>query len=168
MRYAWRDTQPRSATRLTPFGDKHRAVNMPLRPAGKRMNSMLWILSEVYYPEETGTGYYITRIAEHLALKRPVSVLCAQPAYSRAGVKARAPKLTTWLRFQVFVACSPPAVNSDTTDADGIDHALDVSCRTLSHQARRFNSGCNESAFLAHTCSAPFLYLARPLLTRSS
>jgi len=49
---------------------------------------VLWILSEVYYPEETGTGYYISRIAEHLALKRPVSALCSQPAYSRAGVKA--------------------------------------------------------------------------------
>jgi colanic acid biosynthesis glycosyl transferase WcaI len=49
---------------------------------------MLWILIEVYYPEETGTGYYITRIAEHLALTRRVSVLCAQPAYSRAGMKA--------------------------------------------------------------------------------
>jgi colanic acid biosynthesis glycosyl transferase WcaI len=49
---------------------------------------MLWILIEVYYPEETGTGYYITQIAEHLASTRRVSVLCAQPAYSRAGVKA--------------------------------------------------------------------------------
>lgn len=49
---------------------------------------MLWILSEVYYPEETGVGYYITKIAEHLALTRQVSVLCGQPAYSRAGVKA--------------------------------------------------------------------------------
>lgn len=49
---------------------------------------MLWILSEVYYPEETGTGYYITRIAEHLALSRQVSALCAQPAYSQAGVTA--------------------------------------------------------------------------------
>jgi colanic acid biosynthesis glycosyl transferase WcaI len=49
---------------------------------------MLWILIEVYYPEETGTGYYITQIAEHLALTRRVSVLCAQPAYSRAGMKA--------------------------------------------------------------------------------
>jgi colanic acid biosynthesis glycosyl transferase WcaI len=64
------------------------------------MNSMLWILSEVYYPEETGTGYYITRIAEHLALKRPVSVLCAQPAYSRAGVKA--PRSETHHLVEIF------------------------------------------------------------------
>jgi glycosyltransferase involved in cell wall biosynthesis len=49
---------------------------------------MLWMFSEVYCPEESGTGYYITRIAEHLALSRRVSVLCAQPAYSQAGVTA--------------------------------------------------------------------------------
>ncbi len=49
---------------------------------------MLWILSEVYYPEETGTGYYITQIAEYLSSQQPVAVLCAQPAYSRAGLRA--------------------------------------------------------------------------------
>lgn len=64
------------------------------------MNSRLWILSEVYYPEETGTGYYITRIAEHLALNRQVSVLCAQPAYSRVGVKASHHE--THRRVQIF------------------------------------------------------------------
>ncbi len=64
------------------------------------MNSMLWILSEVYYPEETGTGYYITRIAEHLASTQPVSVLCAQPAYSRAGVKA--PRSETHRQVDIF------------------------------------------------------------------
>jgi len=49
---------------------------------------MLWVLSEVYYPEETGTGYYITLIAQHLGVGRDVSVLCAQPSYSKLGVKA--------------------------------------------------------------------------------
>jgi glycosyltransferase involved in cell wall biosynthesis len=61
---------------------------------------MLWILSEVYYPEETGTGYYITKIAEHLALSRDVSALCGQPAYSRAGV--RAPLSETHKGVQIF------------------------------------------------------------------
>ena len=69
-------------------------------PAERHIDSMLWILSEVYYPEETGTGYYITRIAEHLASKQPVSVLCAQPAYSRAGVKA--PRSETCNRVEIF------------------------------------------------------------------
>src|SRR5579862_5691410 len=46
----------------------------------------IWILSEVFYPEETGTAHYITGIGEHLALRRKVSVLCVQPSYSRAGI----------------------------------------------------------------------------------
>lgn len=61
---------------------------------------MLWILSEVYYPEETGTGYYISQIAKHLASKRLVSVLCSQPAYSRAGVKA--PRTETHCGVRIF------------------------------------------------------------------
>lgn len=61
---------------------------------------MLWILNEVYYPEETGTGYYITQIAEHLSLIREVSVLCSQPAYSRAGVKA--PRSETRRGVRIF------------------------------------------------------------------
>src|ERR1035437_4392347 len=61
---------------------------------------MLWILSEVYYPEETGTGYYVTKIAEHIALNRQVSVMCAQPAYSRAGLNA--PRSETNKGVQIF------------------------------------------------------------------
>lgn len=49
---------------------------------------MLWILSEVFYPEETGTGYYISKIAAHLAASQPVSALCSQPSYSCAGTLA--------------------------------------------------------------------------------
>jgi colanic acid biosynthesis glycosyl transferase WcaI len=48
----------------------------------------LWVFSEVYYPEETGTGYYITKIAEHLSKTRKVSVLCVQPSYSSLGERA--------------------------------------------------------------------------------
>ena len=50
----------------------------------------LWVFSEVYFPEETGTGHYITRIAEHLAETRDVAALCVQPSYSKAGLKAPA------------------------------------------------------------------------------
>ena len=48
----------------------------------------LWIVSELYYPEESATGYYVTHIAEGLATSFPVSVLCSQPTYSSRGVKA--------------------------------------------------------------------------------
>ena len=48
----------------------------------------LWIVSELYYPEESATGYYVTHIAEGLATSFPVSVLCSQPTYASRGVKA--------------------------------------------------------------------------------
>ena len=45
----------------------------------------LWVVSELYYPEETSTGYYLTKIAEGLAASFNVKVLCGQPNYSKRG-----------------------------------------------------------------------------------
>ncbi len=45
----------------------------------------LWIVSELYYPEETSTGYYLTKIAEGLAASFDVKALCGQPNYSKRG-----------------------------------------------------------------------------------
>jgi colanic acid biosynthesis glycosyl transferase WcaI len=39
----------------------------------------IWIISEFYYPEDTATGYYLTKIAEGLAKKFSVSVICSYP-----------------------------------------------------------------------------------------
>ena len=49
-----------------------------------------WFVSELYYPEETSTGYLLTRLAEGVAKRMPVSVLCAQPTYSGRGTTAPA------------------------------------------------------------------------------
>ena len=46
------------------------------------------MLSELYYPEETSTGYLMTRIAEGLADGVDVHVLCSQPTYSARGLRA--------------------------------------------------------------------------------
>lgn len=48
----------------------------------------IWVVSELYYPEETSTGYYMTGIAEGLAAHCHVRVLCAQPTYSARGLQA--------------------------------------------------------------------------------
>lgn len=50
----------------------------------------LWVVSELYYPEETSTGYYLTKIAEGLAEDFEVKVLCGQPNYFKRGVRAPA------------------------------------------------------------------------------
>ena len=60
--------------------------NRPLENCPKKQR--LWIISEVYYPESTSTGYYLTAIAEGLAGRFDVKVLCGQPNYFNQGVRA--------------------------------------------------------------------------------
>jgi colanic acid biosynthesis glycosyl transferase WcaI len=56
--------------------------------ASNNTKQRLWVVSELYYPEETSTGYYLTRIAEGLANEFDVKVLCGQPTYSMRGTRA--------------------------------------------------------------------------------
>jgi glycosyltransferase involved in cell wall biosynthesis len=51
-------------------------------------NQRIWVVSELYYPELTSTGYFLTGIAEGLASTYAVSVLCGQPSYWARGVRA--------------------------------------------------------------------------------
>jgi glycosyltransferase involved in cell wall biosynthesis len=46
------------------------------------------VVSEPYFPEETPTGYIMTKIAEGLAEHYPVKVLCSQPTYDLRGMTA--------------------------------------------------------------------------------
>ena len=62
--------------------------------------SVLWIITELYYPEETSTGYYLTRIAEGLINKFNVRVICGQPNYSARGI--RAPKHQYHKSVEIF------------------------------------------------------------------
>jgi glycosyltransferase involved in cell wall biosynthesis len=63
---------------------------------------ILWVVTELYYPEETSTGYYLTRIAEGLADEFEVKVLCGQPNYSARGT--RAPKREIHKNVEIFRA----------------------------------------------------------------
>ena len=48
----------------------------------------LWLVSELYFPELTSTGYYLTEIGSGLARDVEVNVICGQPNYSARGTKA--------------------------------------------------------------------------------
>jgi len=60
------------------------------------------VVTELYYPEETSTGYYLTRIAEGLTDGFEVKVLCGQPNYSARGT--RAPNKEIHKRVEIFRA----------------------------------------------------------------
>ncbi|MBM6578449.1 glycosyltransferase family 4 protein [Microvirga sp. SRT01] len=47
-------------------------------------------MSELYYPEQTSTGYFLTAIAEGLATSMAVNVVSGQPTYSERGILAPA------------------------------------------------------------------------------
>jgi colanic acid biosynthesis glycosyl transferase WcaI len=48
----------------------------------------VWIVSELYYPDLTSTGYILTQIAEGLSVDYEIHILCGQPRYSARGVRA--------------------------------------------------------------------------------
>ena len=48
----------------------------------------VWVISELYYPEDTSTGYFMTGIAEGLAARFATSVICSQPTYAARGTTA--------------------------------------------------------------------------------
>jgi hypothetical protein len=48
----------------------------------------VWVVSELYHPEETSTGQVMTGIAEGLAARFSVKVLCGQPTYAARGTRA--------------------------------------------------------------------------------
>jgi len=49
------------------------------------MTKKIWIVSEIFYPEETSTGFIVTKIAEQLAQTNEVNVICGHPNYDERG-----------------------------------------------------------------------------------
>lgn len=60
------------------------------------------MVSELYYPEETSTGYYLTKIAEGLVNDFEVKALCGQPNYSGRGT--RSPKREKHEEVEIYRA----------------------------------------------------------------
>jgi glycosyltransferase involved in cell wall biosynthesis len=63
-------------------------------------NSRIWVVSELYYPEITSTGYFLTAIAEGLSASYDVAVLCGQPSYLARGVRAPAREMRNGVDVQ--------------------------------------------------------------------
>jgi len=80
------------------------------------MKTRVWVVSELYYPEQSATGYFLTRIAEGLAAGMEVHVLCGQPTYSLRGVRARVQEVKNGVHIR---RCS-----STTFDKDKLVHRV--------------------------------------------
>lgn len=67
-------------------------------------------MSELYYPEDSATGYYITRTAEALAPQCRVEVLSAQPTYRARGTRAPADEIVNNVHIH---RCAATTFNKD-------------------------------------------------------
>lgn len=59
-----------------------------VQDSSNRKKNKLWILTELYYPENNQTGYYMTRIGEGLSEDFDVKIICGQPNYAFRGTIA--------------------------------------------------------------------------------
>lgn len=78
--------------------------------SSKERKNTIWILSELYYPELEGSGYYVTRIAESLALRYRLHVLSVQPTYKARGIKAPKEEIVSDVRI---FRCPSTTLNKD-------------------------------------------------------
>jgi glycosyltransferase involved in cell wall biosynthesis len=97
----------------------------------------VWIVSELYYPEETSTGYLLTRIAEALAAAgHDVRAVCAQPTYSQRGARAPRRELRHGVRIE---RCWSTTLDKDRLPLRAINAlslALTIFVTTLARVAR--------------------------------
>lgn len=57
-------------------------------------------MSELFYPEETSTGYFLTEIARGMSSTMDVKVICGKPTYSEHGMAA--PRKERWNGMDIY------------------------------------------------------------------
>jgi colanic acid biosynthesis glycosyl transferase WcaI len=67
---------------------------------GSRQPRRIWFVSELFWPEETSTGYFLTRIAEDSAALHEVHAVCNQPTYAARGTLAPRRELRHGIRIE--------------------------------------------------------------------
>ena len=122
----------------------------------------LWVVSEVYYPELTSTGYYLTAIAEGLADSFDVKALCGQPNYSSRGVKA--PKRELHNGVEIYRA-SGTRLNKNNVILKLVN-MLTLSLSMLFHSVSKFRRG-DRILVVTTPPTMPFLIAAASLLRGS-
>lgn len=106
----------------------------PERTAGARR---VWVVSELYYPELTSTGFFLTRIAEGLASDYEVHALCGQPTHSARGTRAPAREV----RNGVQIVRAPGTTLDKDVLAGRILNMLTVTLAMFAHLCLQLRRG---------------------------
>ncbi len=74
------------------------------------MSKQIWVISEIYYPEEIGTGYYLTGLAEGLGRSFKINVLCGYPTYAARETALPSQEVRNGVRIE---RCQGTTFNKD-------------------------------------------------------
>lgn len=126
------------------------------------MKTAVWVISELYYPEETSTGYFLTRIAEGLSAYYQVCVLCSQPTYSSRGRSAPTQESHKGVSIH---RCLSATFNKDIFPLR-ILNILTISLSVFLNALRRFHKG-DVVIVVTNPPLLPFAVLAASHLRRA-
>lgn len=122
------------------------------------MGSTVWVVTELYYPEDTSTGHLLTKIAEGLARRFPVRVLCSQPTYAMRGTFAAARETRDGV---VIERCPSTTLDKNYMPFRAVNAAT-ISLSLFAHMVAKARSG---DVVLAVT-NPPFLPILAALASR--
>ena len=105
--------------------------------SGSAPGGTVWILSELYHPEETSTGWIMTGIAEGLAVRFDVKVLCGQPTYSARGTRAPAVEVRHGVEIR---RCASSTFDKDRLALRALN-AVSLSASIFTHALARLRRG---------------------------
>jgi len=71
----------------------------------------VWVISEVYYPDEQGTAYFMTRLAEGFVHNFDVHVLCGYPTVTARGESALKKEIYNGVKIE---RCKGTTFNKDS------------------------------------------------------
>jgi glycosyltransferase involved in cell wall biosynthesis len=119
------------------------------------MRARVWLLSEVYYPEDVAVSHYATGLAEGLASDFEVHVVTSQPTYDRRGERWPAVEVRNGVRVE---RCQATALDKNVLGYRAINAAT-FSTSIFVHALAHVRKG---DVVLAETSppSLPFIALA--------
>lgn len=66
----------------------------------EKVKKRIFVLSELYYPEETSTGYFVTKISEGICDNYKVIAICAKPTYIKKNISVSRKELHKKVEIQ--------------------------------------------------------------------
>lgn len=98
---------------------------------------VVWLVTELYWPEETSTGLVLTKVAEGLARTHDVRVICGQPNYGARGVRAPAREERSGVRIR---RCAGTRLDKDVIPFR-VANALTLGASVLFRELAAFRPG---------------------------